>query len=253
MAASITYHTLAGFPHVKPGDDLGRQIADCLAANELELQPGDVIALAQKIISKAEGRYRRLSDVVPGAEAEDWALRTGKEPRLVQVTLDEANHVLRFRPNLLVVEHRLGMVMANAGVDQSNIDGAGDQVLLLPEDPDRSAEALAGALERLTGVRPAVLITDSVGRAWRIGTCGIAIGAAGIRSVDDIRGDADMMGRELKVSIVGHADQLAAAACVAMGEGAEGTPAVLIRGLPVEPEPLPASALVRPAIDDMFR
>jgi len=253
MASSITYHTLAGFPHVKPGDDLARQIADCLASNDLALQPGDVIALAQKIISKAEGRYRRLCDVLPGAEAEDWAQRTGKEPRLVQVTLDEANHVLRFRPNLLVVEHRLGMVMANAGVDQSNIEGAGDQVLLLPEDPDRSAEALAAALERLTGVRPAVLITDSVGRAWRIGTCGIAIGAAGIRSVDDIRGDADMMGRELKVSIVAHGDQLAAASCVAMGEGAEGTPAVLIRGLPVEPEPLPASALVRPAVDDMFR
>lgn len=253
MANAITYYTLAGFPHVKPGDDLARQIADCLAANDLSLEPGDLVALAQKVVSKAEGRYRRLADVVPTQEAEDWARRTGKEPKLVQITLDEANYVLRYRPNLLVVEQRLGMVMANAGIDQSNIDGAGEQVLLLPEDPDRSAEALAGALERLTGVRPAVLITDSVGRAWRIGTCGIAIGAAGIRCVDDIRGDEDMMGRELKVSIVGHGDQLAAAACVAMGEGAEGTPAVLIRGLPVEPEPLPAATLVRPAIDDMFR
>lgn len=253
MAATLTHHILDGFPQVQPGDDLARQTADCVAANGLSLEPGDVIALAQKVVSKAEGRYRRLADVVPGAEAEDWARRTGKDPRLVQVTLDEANHVLRYRDNLLVVEQRLGMVMANAGIDQSNIDGAGEQVLLLPEDPDRSAEALAGALERLTGVRPAVLITDSVGRAWRIGTCGIAIGCAGIRSVNDIRGEADMMGRELKVSIVGHADQLAAAACVAMGEGAEGTPAVLIRGLAVEPEPLPAAALVRPAIDDMFR
>ena len=253
MAATLTFHTLAGFPHVQPGDDLARQIADCLTENDLTLQAGDVVALAQKVVSKAEGRYAQIASVVPSQEAEDWAARTGKDPQLVQITLDEANHVLRSRPNLLVVEHRLGMVMANAGIDQSNIDGAGEQVLLLPEDSDRSAEALAAALESLTGVRPAVLITDSVGRAWRVGTCGIAIGAAGIRTVDDIRGDPDMMGRELKVSIVGHGDQLAAAACVAMGEGSQGTPAVLIRGLPVEPDPLPAAALVRPAVDDMFR
>lgn len=253
MAPPITFQALDGFPHVQPGDDLARQIADCLAANGLSLEPGDIVACAQKIISKAEARYARVDEATPGPEADDWARRTGKDPRLVQVTLDEANHVLRYRPNLLVVEHRLGMVMANAGIDQSNIDGAGEQVLLLPQDPDRSAEALADGLAALTGVRPAVLITDSVGRAWRIGTAGIAIGAAGIRCVDDIRGDEDMMGRELKVSIVGHGDQLAAAACVAMGEGAEGTPVVLIRGLPAEPAPLPAASLVRPAEDDMFR
>ncbi len=253
MPAPITYQALDGFPHVQPGDDLSRQILDCLSANGLTLEPGDIVACAQKIISKAEGCYARLEDAQPGPEAEDWARRTGKDPRLVQITLDQANYVLRYRPNLLVVEHKLGMVMANAGIDQSNIDGAGEQVLLLPEDPDRSAEALADGLEALTGVRPAVLITDSVGRAWRIGTGGIAIGAAGIRCVDDIRGDEDMMGRELKVSIVGHGDQLAAAACVAMGEGSEGTPVVLTRGLPAEPAPLPAAALVRPAEDDMFR
>lgn len=253
MPATISLHTLEGFPNVRPGDDLSRLVADSLAQNGITLQPGDIVACAQKIVSKAEARYVRLENVTPGPEAEDWAKRTGKDPRLVQVTLDEANYVLRYRPNLLVVEQRLGMVMANAGIDQSNIDGAGDQVLLLPEDPDRSAEALAAGLEAITGVRPAVLITDSVGRAWRIGTAGIAIGAAGIRTVNDIRGQADMMGRELKVSIVGHGDQLAAMACVAMGEGAEGTPVVLIRGLPLEPEPLPAAALVRPAQDDMFR
>ena len=253
MARPIIFQALDGFPHVRPGDDLARQIADCLNANGLTLEPGDTVACAQKIVSKAEARYARLNEAHPGPDADDWATRTGKDPRLVQITLDEANHVLRYRPNLLVVEHRLGMVMANAGIDQSNIDGAGDQVLLLPQDPDRSAEALADGLEGLTGVRPAVLITDSVGRAWRIGTAGIAIGAAGIRCVDDIRGDDDMMGRELKVSIVGHGDQLASAACIAMGEGAEGTPVVLIRGLPVAPEPLPAATLVRPAEDDMFR
>ena len=253
MPPPITYQALDGFPQVKPGDDLAALVHASLAANGLTLQPGDIVACAQKIISKAEGRYARLDEVEPGPEAVDWADRTGKDPRLVQVTLDEANYVLRYRPNLLVVEHNLGMVMANAGIDQSNIDGAGEQVLLLPEDPDRSAESLADGLEALTGVRPAILITDSVGRAWRIGTGGIAIGAAGIRCVNDIRGDEDMMGRELKVSIVGHGDQLAAAACVAMGEGAEGTPVVLIRGLPVEPQPLPASTLVRAAEDDMFR
>lgn len=253
MAAKITFQALAEFPHVQPGDDLAQQIAASLSENDLTLEPGDIVACAQKIISKAEGRYARLEDANPGPLAEDWAARTGKDPRLVQITLDEANYVLRFRPNLLVVEQKLGMVMANAGIDQSNIDGAGEQVLLLPEDPDRSAESLADGLEKLTGVRPAVLITDSVGRAWRIGTGGVAIGAAGIRCVDDIRGDEDMMGRELKVSIVGHGDQLAAAACVAMGEGSEGTPVVLIRGLPVETDPLPAAALVRPAEDDMFR
>jgi coenzyme F420-0:L-glutamate ligase/coenzyme F420-1:gamma-L-glutamate ligase len=253
MPAPIIYQALDGFPHVQPGDDLAQQIMDSLAANGLSLQPGDVVACAQKIISKAEGRYARLEDANPTPLAEDWARRTGKDPRLVQITLDQANYVLRYRPNLLVVEHKLGMVMANAGIDQSNIDGAGEQVLLLPEDSDRSAESLADGLEALSGTRPAVLITDSVGRAWRIGTGGIAIGCAGIRSVNDIRGDDDMMGRELKVSIVGHGDQLASAACVAMGEGSEGTPVVLIRGLPVEAEPLPASALVRPAEDDMFR
>lgn len=253
MVPPITFQALDGFPHVQPGDDLARQVLDCLTANGLTLEPGDIVACAQKIVSKSEGRYARLEDAHPGPEADDWARRTGKDPRLVQITLDEANYVLRYRPNLLVVEHNLGMVMANAGIDQSNIDGAGEQVLLLPQDPDHSAESLADGLEALTGVRPAVLITDSVGRAWRIGTAGIAIGAAGIRCVDDIRGDEDMMGRELKVSIVGHGDQLAAAACVAMGEGSEGTPVVLIRGLPVEPAPLPAAALVRPAEDDMFR
>ena len=258
MAACISYRALADFPRVRPGDDLAGRIVACLAADDLVLRPGDIVACAQKIVSKAEGRYARLADLAPSPAALDWAARTGKEPALVQAILDEADHVLRFRPNLLVVEHKLGMVMANAGIDQSNIDGAEidgglGRVLLLPQDPDRSAEALAEGLGALTGVRPAVLITDSVGRAWRVGTCGIAVGAAGIRSVDDIRGEEDMMGRKLQVSVVGHADQLAAAACVAMGEGAEATPVVLIRGLAVETDPLPAAALVRPARDDLFR
>ena len=150
MPPPITYQALDGFPQVKPGDDLAALVQASLAANGLTLQPGDIVACAQKIISKAEGRYARLDEVEPGPEAVDWADRTGKDPRLVQVTLDEANYVLRYRPNLLVVEHNLGMVMANAGIDQSNIDGAGEQVLLLPEDPDRSAESLADGLEALT-------------------------------------------------------------------------------------------------------
>ncbi|MCA8928670.1 MAG: coenzyme F420-0:L-glutamate ligase [Alphaproteobacteria bacterium] len=255
MAPTLTYHTLAGFPRVQPGDDLARQIADCLAANRLALQPGDVVALAQKVVSKAEGRYRRLDAVTPGAAAEDWARRTGKDPRLVQVTLDESNHVLRYRDNLLVVEQRLGMVMANAGIDQSNVEqpDGDEQVLLLPEDPDGWCGETRERIGRHFGVDIAVVLSDSFGRAWRVGTTGVAIGAAGLPAVLDCVGAPDLFGRALRVTQIGFADEVAAAASLIMGQAAEGRPAVLVRGLEWRQPALPAGALVRPREEDMFR
>lgn len=250
----LTLAALTPFPEVGAGDDLAETLLEALAASGERLADGDVVAIAQKVVSKAEGRLVRLAEVEPGVAARDWAARTGKDPRLVELILRESCDVLRWRTNLMIVEHRLGHVCANAGIDQSNVDHAGGEVaLLLPEDPDASAMRLKDALERVSGARIGVLVTDSVGRAWRVGTVTIAIGCAGLPAVDDLRGSPDRFGRAMRVSIVGHADQIASAAGIAMGEGAEGTPAVLVRGLAPAGRSLPASTLNRALAEDMFR
>lgn len=251
-APALTLRAVPGLKMVAAGDDLAALLGDAMAGAGMPPRDGDVLVLAQKIVSKAEGRMVDLATVTPSARAEALAAEVGKDPRIVEVILSESVRVVRSRPNLLIVEHRRGWVMANAGIDQSNVGGAG-RVLLLPEDPDASAERLRAALAARFGVRLAVVINDSFGRAWRRGTAGVAIGAAGLPSLVDLRGQPDLFGRVLEVSIIGYADEIAAAASLLMGQAAEGRPAVLISGLAWTAPESPAAALVRPAAEDLFR
>jgi coenzyme F420-0:L-glutamate ligase/coenzyme F420-1:gamma-L-glutamate ligase len=244
-----------GIPLVRKDDDLATLIGKGLARGGIVPRGGDVFVLAQKIVSKAEGRMVELASVKPSAEAIALAEKVQKDPRLVELILSESVRVVRSRPNVLIVEHRLGFVMANAGIDQSNVaspDGP-QQALLLPVDPDGSAEKLKTRLSQQYGVPVAVIINDSFGRAWRRGTCGVAVGASGLPSLMDLRGSPDLFGRALQVSITGHADEIAAAASLVMGQGAEGQPVVIVRGLTWRGPDNGASELVRPASEDMFR
>jgi coenzyme F420-0:L-glutamate ligase / coenzyme F420-1:gamma-L-glutamate ligase len=246
---------LPGLPMVRADDDLPDLIAAALGRAGLALCDGDVVVVAQKIVSKAEGRTVDLAAVDPSAEAVELAREVGKDPRLVEVVLRESSRLVRSRPNLIIVQHRLGFVMANAGVDQSNVapaDGV-HRVLLLPRDPDASAEGIRAGLQQRFGVGIGVIISDSFGRAWRRGTCGIAIGAAGLPSLIDLRGRPDLFGRTLEVSIVGFADEIAAAASLLQGQAAEAQPVVLVRGLDWSAPVAPAAALVRSAEEDLFR
>jgi coenzyme F420-0:L-glutamate ligase/coenzyme F420-1:gamma-L-glutamate ligase len=255
MSARLEVLALPGIPMVRQDDDLAELIAAALDRGGLALRDGDVVVVAQKIVSKAEGRTVDLATVEPSVEAVELAQEVGKDPRLVEVVLSESAGVVRSRPNLIIVEHRLGFVMANAGVDQSNVapaDGV-QRVLLLPRDPDASAEALRAALTRRFGVSIGVIISDSFGRAWRRGTCGIAIGAAGLPSLIDLRGQSDLFGRTLEVSIIGFADEIAAAASLLQGQAAEAQPVVLVRGLEWTAPVAPAAELVRPLEEDLFR
>jgi coenzyme F420-0:L-glutamate ligase/coenzyme F420-1:gamma-L-glutamate ligase len=244
-----------GIPLVRKDDDLVALISDGLSRGGIVPRGGDVFVLAQKIVSKAEGRMVDLATVEPSAAAIELAAKVQKDPRLVELILSESVRVVRARPNVLIMEHRLGFVMANAGLDQSNVaspDGP-QQALLLPVDPDGSAEKLKTRLSQRFGVPVAVVINDSFGRAWRRGTCGVAIGAAGLPSLMDLRGSPDLFGRTLQVSVTGHADEIAAAASLVMGQGAEGQPVVVVRGLTWRGPDNDASELVRPAAEDMFR
>lgn len=257
MSRTTALEVLAipGIPMIEPGDDLAALIAEGLARGMHEPRESDVIVIAQKVVSKAEGRGVDLATVKPSARAIELAKEVQKDPRLVELILSESVRVVRSRPNVLIVEHRLGFVMANAGVDQSNVaapDGP-QRALLLPVDPDGSAAALRERLAALCGVPPAIVITDSFGRAWRRGTAGVAIGAAGLPALLDLRGNPDLFGRELQVSITGFADEIAAAASLVMGQGNEAQPVVLMRGLTWSAPANPASELVRPAAEDMFR
>jgi coenzyme F420-0:L-glutamate ligase/coenzyme F420-1:gamma-L-glutamate ligase len=240
---------------VKPGDDLAGLLAAALAPNGIALRPGDVLVVAQKIVSKAEGRIVDLATVVPSPQAIELAAEIDKDPRLVEVILSESVRVVRKRPGVLIVEHRLGFVMANAGVDQSNVapPGGGQPALLLPEHPDRSAEALRRGLAALTGTEIAVVINDSFGRPWRRGTAGVAIGAAGLPALIDLRGRPDLFGRLLEVSIIGFADEIAAAGSLLMGQADEAVPAVLVRGLTWSAPASPAASIPRPPEEDLFR
>jgi len=246
VSAALSLTALPGLPMVRPGDDLAGLLAAGMARAGLTPQPGDVLAIAQKIVSKAEGRSVALESVTPSAAARRLAAETAKDPRVVELILSESRRVVRARPNLIIVEHRLGFVMANAGIDQSNV-GEDGHALLLPVDPDASAAALAARL----GLP--VVITDSFGRAWRRGTVGVAIGVAGLPALLDLRGQPDLFGRELRVSITGFADEIAAAAGLIMGQGAEARPAVHLRGLDWSAPPNPAAELLRVGEEDLFR
>ena len=245
---------LAGIKLVEPGDDLGEIAIAALAVNHLMPQTGDVLVVAQKIVSKAEGRYVDVATVEPSERAVALGAEVDKDPRFVEVVLSESRRVVRHRPGLLIVEHRLGFVMANAGIDHSNLPAqTGDRVLLLPEDPDGSARALREQLVRAFGTDIAVIICDSFGRPWRKGTVGIALGAAGLPSLIDLRGQPDLFGRELLVTETGFADEIATAAGLLIGQADEAVPMVLVRGLRWSAPEVAAAALIRPAEHDLFR
>jgi coenzyme F420-0:L-glutamate ligase/coenzyme F420-1:gamma-L-glutamate ligase len=255
MIRTVTLAALAGIKLVEPGDNLGAIAAAAFAANGLAPEDGDILVVAQKIVSKAEGRYVDLAAVRPSLAAEALAAEIDKDPRFVEVVLSETRRMVRRRPGLLIVEHRLGFVMANAGVDHSNLpsEDATERVLLLPLDPDRSARALREALVAAFGAHLAVIISDSFGRAWRKGTVGVALGAAGLPALVDLRGHPDLFGRQLQVTETGFADEIATAAGLVMGQANEGVPMVLVRGLSWSAPEVPAAALVRPAEHDLFR
>lgn len=250
----LRLRALPGMPEVQPGADLSALLLAALRRASETLRDGDVIVLAQKIVSKAEGRLVALDEVEPSPRASQLALECEKDPRLIELVLQESREVLRCRRGVIVVEHRLGFVMANAGIDQSNVrQDSGEAALLLPLDPDASCRALRAQLQAATGADVAVLIIDSHGRAWRNGTVGVAIGVAGMQALRDLRGQPDRHGRQLRVTEVGAADELAAAASIVMGQAAEGRPAVLARGVPGVPAPGCAHELVRPRQFDLFR
>ena len=256
---SLTFNTLTGFPEIEAGADLATCITDALRTAGLVLREHDVLVIAQKIVSKAEGRTIDLDSVVPSSEAQRLAQVTRKDARIVEVILRESEEIVRAVPNVLIVRHRLGFVMANAGVDRSNVpaERAGavvrERVLLLPRDPDGSAAVLRDALMKRFDVRIAVIVSDSFGRPWRRGVLNIALGSAGLPALIDRRGELDRDGRALEVTEVAFADAIAAGAALVMGEAAEGTPVVLVRGLEWKAAESNAATLRRPKSEDLFR
>lgn len=254
---SLTLTSLKNIPLIRQGDPLADILLNSLKDSSLSLQDDDILVLAQKIVSKTEGRMVNLVDVTPSARAIELALQTEKDPRLIELILKESNEVLRIRKGVIVIEHKLGFVCANAGIDHSNVMGDGNAneefVLLLPEDPDASAKKLREELKQKTGKSIGVMIIDSHGRAWRNGTVGICIGLSGVPALIDERGWTDLFGYTLKATIVGVADELAAAASLSMGQAAEGTPAVHVRGFPYPLGEGSLKELIRPKDMDMFR
>ncbi|MDA7948775.1 MAG: coenzyme F420-0:L-glutamate ligase [Hyphomicrobiaceae bacterium] len=254
MAASYTVTGIDGVPLVEPGDDLAFLLISAVDAQAVRPVDGDIFVIAQKVVSKAEGRLVALSSIEPSPEAQRLAAETNKEPRHVEVILRESREVVRSRRDVIIVEHRLGYVLANAGVDRSNVAGAVDDetVLLLPEDPDASADALKDRFDAHWKCSVGIVIADSVGRAWRLGSVGIAIGAAGVAALRDHRGDRDLFGRAMESAIACPVDAIASAATLAMGEADEGVPAAHVRGIPCG-LPTPARTINRSKSEDMFR
>ena len=242
-----------GLPMIQEGDDLAQLITNQLRDNQQPLEHGDVVVIAQKIVSKAEGRLVSLASVTPSEEAINLATETEKDPRLVEVILRESEAVVRHKPGVMIMRHRLGHVGAHAGVDQSNIDHAdGDAALLLPLDPDASAKSLRDAIRHRLGKEIGVLISDSGNRPWRLGTTGIAIGGSGFTVLDDHRGGTDLYGRELKVTLINRADSIATAATLIMGETTEQIPVAIVRGFDYEPSDQTAAMINRPIEEDLF-
>ena len=255
MNLSLT--PLPGIRLVQPGDDLGPIVLAALQCAAISLQDGDILVFAQKVVSKCEGRLVNLVEITPSARASELAAQIDKDARLIELILRESNAVLRTRPGTIIVEHRRGFVCANAGIDHSNVAGEGngleEWVLLLPEDPDVSATRLRSQLEAASGVRLGVLVIDSHGRAWRLGTVGVAIGISGLPGLVDLRGKSDLFGYKLRITQVGVADELAAAASLMMGQADEGTPVIHVRGFPYPLREAALSELIRPEEQDLFR
>lgn len=252
-APAIALFPIPGIPLVDAETDLATVIAAAISAADLQPDAGDVLAVAQKIVSKAEGCVVDLRTITPSDRARELVEGGDKDPRLVELILQESRRVVRHNAGVIVVEHRLGIILANAGIDRSNVSGDAETVLLLPQDPDASARGLRQALEERFGVHLGVIITDSVGRPWRLGTTGIAIGSSGMTALTDMRGEVDMFGRVLQVAEVATADCVAGAAGLIMGEGAESVPAVLIRGLDARESEQNASMILRPETENLFR
>ncbi|MDQ7850391.1 MAG: coenzyme F420-0:L-glutamate ligase [Armatimonadota bacterium] len=241
------------FPEIRPGTDLPQVIVRCLRDNGLAPADGDVLVVAQKVVSKAEGRVVDLRTVQPGDAARRLAEETGKDPRLVQVVLHEARAINRYRPGLIIAEHRLGFICANAGVDHSNVAGSDEVISILPLDPDRSARELAQAVQQAFGARVAVIISDSHGRPHREGAVGVAIGVAGLAPARSYVGQTDRYGYVLRRTVEAVADELASAAGLLQGQADEGTPVVLVRGAPVQAADGRAGELLRPPQEDLYR
>lgn len=257
MVSRINIFALDGVPLVKPGDDLVEIIKDALIVSNERLQDDDIVVIAQKIISKAEGRIVSLNSVKPSPQAEALATKLEKDPRQIELVLQESKEIVRSKPGVVIVEQNLGLVMANAGIDRSNVvDQHNDQdeyVLLLPKDPDASCDLIRHGINQRLGVKVGIIVNDSVGRAWRIGTTGHAIGISGLPAVIDLRGELDMFGKELLVSEQAVADELASAASLLQGQASEGMPVVVIRGFKSDAEKQKATALIRDREMDMFR
>jgi coenzyme F420-0:L-glutamate ligase/coenzyme F420-1:gamma-L-glutamate ligase len=254
---SLVLTPLKGIPLIRSGDNLAEVVLGSLALNQIDVVDDDILVLGQKIVSKAEGRMVNLASVSPSPRAKEIAIRAQKDPRLVELMLGESRRILRVRDGTIVVEHKLGFICANAGIDHSNVAGPGnaedEQVLLLPRDPDGSAREIRVALEQRSGKRLGVLINDSHGRAWRLGTVGVSVGVSGVPPLIDERGWKDLFGYRLRVTVVGVADELAAAASLMMGQASEGTPIVHARGFPYPLRDGAISEMIRPEAQDLFR
>jgi len=244
---------LQGIPRIQAGDDLIEIIAAGLERAGIDAQDGDALVVTSKIVSKAEARQIDVGSITPSDHAHELAAITGKDPRIVELVLRESTEISRAAPNVLVVRHRLGFVSANAGIDQSNVDGDDKSALLLPLDPDASAARICAGLKTLTGATMGIVISDSHGRPFRFGNVGVAIGVAGMPGLLDLRGKPDMFGRVLKISMTGYADMVASAAALLTGEGAEGLPVVHVRGLSHPSVDGRAVDLVRPPEQDLYR
>jgi coenzyme F420-0:L-glutamate ligase/coenzyme F420-1:gamma-L-glutamate ligase len=254
---TLTFSPLPAIPLIHPGNNLAELLLISMQTARISVEDGDILVVAQKIVSKAEGRMVNLASIKPSKDALELALRCEKDPRLVEMILRESKEVLRIRPGTIIVEHKLGFICANAGIDHSNVRGEDgnpeDWVLLLPEDPDRSALEIRRKIKVTTSMRIGILIIDSHGRAWRLGTIGTAIGISGLPGVVDQRGWQDLFGYRLKITLVAAADELAAAASLVMGEAAEGIPAVHVRGFPYPLRECSLKELLRSKENDLFR
>jgi len=262
----LTLTPLQNIPFIRRDDNLADILVKSLQKTNIELQDNDILVIAQKIVSKAEGRTVNLTSVTPSLRAIELAEQTQKDPRIIELILQESNEVLRTRIGTIIVEHKLGFVCANAGIDHSNVnspllegkelgvkENPEDWVLLLPLDPDLSSRKMRDEILSKTGKRIGILIIDSHGRAWRNGTVGAAIGVAGLPALEDLRGKQDLFGFTLRITQVGVADELAAAASLMMGQAAEGTPVVHVRGFPYQLREGSLKELIRPKEQDLFR
>ncbi len=253
----LTLTPLIGIPLVQPGDNLGQQICEAIEKSQIELLDGDILVVTQKIVSKSENRFVNLNNILASPEAVEIGKKTEKDPRFVELVLQESKSILRMRTGTLIAEHKLGFVCANAGIDHSNVQSLDgnleDWVLLLPENPDESASRIRGVIEAASGRKVGVLIIDSHGRAWRMGAVGVAIGLSGIPALVDLRGKPDLFGYQLRVTLVAAADELAAAASLMMGQADEFTPVIHVRGFPYAQRESTVQELIRPRDLDLFR